>query len=139
MAYQLKVVKGRFPGKSFNVTADELSIGRVETNVLVVFDSGVSRQHAVIRKDGGGWRIADLGSRNGTLLNGVPIVDEMLGDGDLITLGSVSMRFSSGAGASDRIMEEHTQILGVGDGGGRRAKKLENESTQVLPSGGGRR
>ena len=136
MGYQLKVVKGRYTGKSFDVTADELTIGRVESNILVVFDAGVSRQHAVIRKEGGGYRLADLGSRNGTLLNGAPIVEESLSDGDLITVGTVSLRFLGGGGGADRLNEEHTQILGAG---GVKGKKLENESTQVLPSGKGRR
>lgn len=136
MGYQLKVVKGRFTGKAFNVTADELAIGRVESNVLVVFDAGVSRQHAVIRSDGMGWRIADLGSRNGTLVNGVPVGEESLADGDLITVGSVSLRFSTGGGGA-RINEEHTQILG--SGGGKPQKRTENESTQMLPPGGRRR
>ena len=136
MGYQLKVVKGRFTGKTFTVSADELTIGRVESNVLVIFDAGVSRQHAVIRNDGMGYRLADLGRRNGTLLNGAPIGEESLSDGDLITLGSVSLRFSTGAGSA-RINEEHTQILGAG--GGKPQKRIENESTQVLPSGGGRR
>ncbi|MBI5529866.1 MAG: FHA domain-containing protein [Deltaproteobacteria bacterium] len=136
MGYQLKVVKGKFTGKAFEVTADELTIGRVESNILVVFDSGVSRQHAVLRKEGGGYRIADLGSRNGTLLNGAPIVEEALGDGDLITVGNVSLRFSGGGGGRDRLSDEHTQILGMGGGKG---KRVEDESTQVLQSGGGRR
>jgi len=136
MGYQLKVVKGRFTGKTFDVTADELTMGRVESNILVVFDSGVSRQHAVIRKEGGGHRITDLGSRNGTLLNGVPIAEEILSDGDLITLGTVSLRYSGGGWGRDRLSDEHTQILGAGGGKGRR---VEDESTQVLPSGGGRR
>ena len=137
MGYQLKVVKGRFTGKAFNVTADELSIGRVESNVLVVFDAGVSRQHAVIRSDGMGWRVADLGSRNGTLVNGVPVGEESLADGDLITVGSVSLRFSTGGGGGGRINEEHTQILG--SGGGKPQKRTEDESTQMLPQGGRRR
>jgi len=137
MGYQLKVVKGRFTGKTFNVTAEELTIGRVESNILVVFDAGVSRQHAVIRQDPLGWRIADLGSRNGTLLNGAPVVEEALSDGDLITLGSVSMRFSTGGGGAERINEEHTQILGMG--GGKPQKRVEDQSTNVLPAKGGRR
>ena len=137
MGYTLKVVKGRFTGKSFNVTADELTIGRVEQNILVVFDAGVSRQHAVIRRDPMGYRLADLGSRNGTLLNGAPVVEESLSDGDLITLGTVSLRFSTGGGGAGRINEEHTQILGMG--GGKASKRTESESTHVLPTGGGRR
>ena len=123
MGYQLKVVKGRFTGKSFKVAADELTIGRVESNILVVFDAGVSRQHAVIRKDAMGYRIADLGSRNGTLVNGVPVAEEALSEGDLITLGSVSLRFSTGGGGAERITEEHTQILGTGGGNLQRLPK----------------
>ncbi|MFA6034518.1 MAG: FHA domain-containing protein [Myxococcota bacterium] len=113
MKYQLKVIKGEAEGKTFVVETDELTIGRVEANALVVFDPGVSRQHAVVRKAGNRMKVMDLGSRNGTFVNGVPIVEEFIDDGDLLAIGSATMRFLTGAGAAGmRISELSTQIIG---------------------------
>jgi pSer/pThr/pTyr-binding forkhead associated (FHA) protein len=52
---------------------DELRIGRMKENDLVINNLAVSRFHAVLRRVGEGYEIEDLGSENGTLVNGVPV------------------------------------------------------------------
>ncbi|MBM3933537.1 MAG: FHA domain-containing protein [SAR202 cluster bacterium] len=65
-------------------------IGRATTNNIVVEDSGVSRQHAGIREDRAGYWIKDMGSTNGTYINGLRVRGEgqRLQDNDRIELGS---------------------------------------------------
>ena len=69
-------------------------IGRAPDAELRVDDSGVSRQHARIRIAVGGATLEDLGSKNGTILNGEPIEGIVtLTDGSLIVLGTVGLKF----------------------------------------------
>jgi hypothetical protein len=63
------------------------SIGRRGGNDLVLPDSRVSRDHALVELAGGGYRLRDLGSRNGTYLNGQHISEAGLGDGDQLAIG----------------------------------------------------
>ena len=68
------------------------TLGRDAGNALLVKDGGVSRKHAVIRREGGAWVLSDLGSRNGTLLNGRKIQRQILVDGDLLQVGTTVLR-----------------------------------------------
>ena len=54
----------------------------------------MSREHAQLRRRPNGWTLRDLGSTNGTKLNGVRVDDEqMLADGDIIMLGAIKVTF----------------------------------------------
>lgn len=73
-------IKGRWP-----LAEPATAIGRWEDNDVVVDDRWVSRNHARIRREGERYILEDLGSRNGTLLNGRRITDQtVLADGDRI-------------------------------------------------------
>ncbi len=111
MGYKLKVIKGFAKDKIVSVETNELTIGRTEENLLVVFDPSVSRKHSVIKKEGTVFKIIDRGSRNGTLLNGSAVVEEILKDGDTFTIGNTTFRFGFTESLSDQINQEHTQIL----------------------------
>jgi pSer/pThr/pTyr-binding forkhead associated (FHA) protein len=69
------------------------TLGRAETARVVLDDSSVSAQHALLRPVDGTWTIEDLGSRNGTLVNGRKIASRVdLSCGDSIQLGRVHLR-----------------------------------------------
>ena len=76
---------------------DRFSLGRSSTNELCYAeDAGLSRQHLAIEKQDDGWIVRDLGSKNGTLVNGVRITGpHTLGPNDRITAGHLSIEFSS--------------------------------------------
>ncbi|MGC8926390.1 MAG: FHA domain-containing protein [Myxococcota bacterium] len=111
MGYKLKVIKGFAKDKVVSVETNELTIGRTEENILVIFDPSVSRKHSIIKKEGTVFKIIDRGSRNGTLLNGSAVVEEILKDGDTFTIGNTTFRFGFTESLSDQINQEHTQIL----------------------------
>jgi len=75
---------------------DKNLIGRLATCAVVVSDGNTSRHHAQIHRAGSGFVITDLGSTNGTFVNGQRLTaDHRLADGDIVTIGSVSLRFEA--------------------------------------------
>jgi len=66
-----------------------ITIGRVRLNHIVIDNPTVSAQHALLARLGDSYRLKDLQSTNGTQVNGVPITDAELNDGDKIRFGSV--------------------------------------------------
>jgi hypothetical protein len=72
-------------------------IGRSRDCAIVLDDAGVSRHHAELRPDGDGWRVEDLGSTNGVLLNGREVRGAAaLQEGDRLELGSTELVFELG-------------------------------------------
>jgi hypothetical protein len=79
------------------------SVGRSEENAIVVRDPNVSRKHARFERLENGFVVEDLGSTNGTLLDGAPIDRERIESGDELTFGGITARFvrrTDGPGAS---------------------------------------
>lgn len=73
---------------------ERVTIGRQSGCTVVIRDTNVSREHAQLRRRPNGWTLRDLGSTNGTKLNGVRVDDEqMLADGDVIMLGAIKVTF----------------------------------------------
>lgn len=72
-----------------------LSIGRLPECNITLNDPNVSRHHAEIRPQGNGFMIVDLGSTNGIKVNGVRTTQQMLQDGDQITIGNTQMQFEA--------------------------------------------
>ena len=70
-----------------------IEIGRDDSCGLVVSDESVSRRHAVVRTDEEGYVLEDLGSRNGTRVNGEPVTKGLISPGERIEVGSVLLRF----------------------------------------------
>ena len=72
-------------------------IGRSPHNDIVISDLGVSKQHAELRRSSAGaYSIIDLGSHNGTYVNGARVSQAELTEGDIITIGHVAFRLSDG-------------------------------------------
>ncbi|MGC9318255.1 MAG: FhaA domain-containing protein [Armatimonadota bacterium] len=89
---RLVVMAGQPAGGSFEI-GERVTIGRHEACELALSDRAVSRRHAEIDWTYQGYRIRDLGSRNGTFVNAVEVEETLLDDGDLIEVGLVQLRF----------------------------------------------
>ena len=70
-----------------------LTLGRSKECDIPVDDPSVSRRHAEIRRETGGFAVVDLGSTNGTRVNGAKISRAELEDGDRVTIGQTELRF----------------------------------------------
>ncbi|MCA9126358.1 MAG: sigma 54-interacting transcriptional regulator, partial [Planctomycetales bacterium] len=76
--------------------SQSIGIGRSSENAIVVREEGISRKHSQVSSSNGGWFVEDLGSRNGTFLNGVMLSGrERLTEGDNIRVGKCEILFSS--------------------------------------------
>jgi hypothetical protein len=81
-------------GRRLIVGADGVTLGRSRQSDVMVDDANVSRAHAEIRPHGRAWVLTDLGSTNGTRLNGRRVTrPETLAAGDEIELGTATLRF----------------------------------------------
>jgi len=84
-------VKSPLGEKSVKLTTQPLTIGRHDSNALILDESQASRFHCVIERDGDGYIIRDLQSRNGTGLNGQRVMNARLNSGDVITIGEFAL------------------------------------------------
>jgi len=82
--------------RSVVVAKETVTIGRLSECDVVIADKGASRRHAQIRGKDGRYTLTDLGSTNGTRLNGQTIQTRELADGDRITIGSTVIEFHGG-------------------------------------------
>ena len=82
-------------GRRVPIGEDPVSIGRLPECDIVLSDANVSRRHAEVRRRGNDFVVVDLGSTNGTRVNGAGIRERQLTDGDEITLGGTRIRFEA--------------------------------------------
>ncbi|MDP9223030.1 MAG: DUF3662 and FHA domain-containing protein [Actinomycetota bacterium] len=80
-----------------SIANSPVTVGRLSINDIVLSDGNVSRRHAELRNEGGAWVLRDMGSTNGSLVNGKPASEYPLEDGDRLTLGSTHLVFKTAA------------------------------------------
>jgi hypothetical protein len=80
-------------GRRVGITDEIVTIGRLPECAVVLNDPNVSRRHAQLRREGDSVVLVDLGSTNGTKVNGVQVRERRLMPGDTITVGTTAMRF----------------------------------------------
>lgn len=96
-SFQLVMRTGPIPGKIFDLGTNELTIGRDISNDIVISDVEVSRKHARLLMQSGGFVLEDMGSTNGTFVNGQRLVSpRILRGGETIMFGeNVSLAFEA--------------------------------------------
>ncbi|HSB89765.1 MAG TPA: FHA domain-containing protein [Anaerolineales bacterium] len=109
---RLIVRTGPNPGMVFDLTKEVTMLGRDVTNDIVIGDAEISRQHSRITRTPGGMVLEDLGSTNGTFVNGDRLVSpRVLASADLVGMGeNVTMTYESSA------PEAAATVLGVARG-----------------------
>src|SRR5262245_21960171 len=113
---KLIVVEGPDTGCEYDlvVGADHnaFTVGRDQRAEVPLSDTAVSRRHFAVERSPRGWKIVDLGSRNQTFLNGEPVKECFLADGDALRAGDTELRFENpgdpldAGGAASTILKE---------------------------------
>lgn len=115
----LKVIKGSKAGAKIAVKKDEFLIGRSPECNLCSGSTSISRKHCVIRRSGTKVAVADLGSRNGTLVNGNKITGEVeLSSGDTLHIGNLEFLVTLTTGLNN---EKKPQVKSVAEAAQRTA------------------
>lgn len=99
-SFRLVVRRGPQPNQVYELNKDIVTLGRDITNDITINDPEVSRHHMRLTRGAGGYTLEDLGSTNGTFVNGQRLTGARpLRDGDMIGLGeTVTLGYESGAG-----------------------------------------
>ena len=112
---KLLIKRGQNVGAVYDIeTTKNWTIGRDSTCDLQFYDKGLSRNHSMISAEDGGFVVSDLGSTNGTYVNGKMIIRKPLLQGDIIRMGKIEIQFiiEENAGfstSSIRIADDKTQ------------------------------
>jgi FHA domain-containing protein len=81
------------PPVQFDLGGALIGVGRASDNDVIVDDPQVSRHHCQLKLQHGAYSFADLGSRNGSSVNGQAVSEVALGPGDVIRIGSTEIEF----------------------------------------------
>ncbi len=96
MPVRIAVLSGPLSGSEFLLDGDSWTIGRERGSTICLEDLAVSRRHCRIDREGSRYRLIDLGSANGTHVNGVPVQKTLLDHGDEIRAGQSVLLFFGG-------------------------------------------
>ncbi len=94
---RLVAVTGLLSGEVFTLDGPQIAFGRDVDNTISVPDPALSRRHCVFVREGERWLARDLGSFNGTFVNGSPVTEQPLADGDRIAIGGSVLLFVKAA------------------------------------------
>jgi pSer/pThr/pTyr-binding forkhead associated (FHA) protein len=87
-------------GKNHALAGSQVTVGRTDGNDIVLSDSTMSGKHAKLTSVGGRWQLEDLGSTNGSFVNGKKVTKQELKGGDSVRFGKLEFKFEgAGAGA----------------------------------------
>ena len=107
----LFVFEGNDQGTRFELKQDTIGLGRDNGNDIQLHDTEVSRRHAAMRRDADGYSIADLGSSNGTFVNGRQVQTHHLVTGDELLIGSTRMLYTGGKAESAQDLAQKIDII----------------------------
>jgi pSer/pThr/pTyr-binding forkhead associated (FHA) protein len=91
---ELVIESGPDAGHSHRTSDQALRLGRSPDNDMILRDPATSGHHARLERRGDQFWIVDLGSTNGTLVNGEPVQEKQLNHGDRVTIGQNAVQFS---------------------------------------------
>jgi pSer/pThr/pTyr-binding forkhead associated (FHA) protein len=136
-------------GPELRITAPDGSVRRVsleaarytvgrssETNLCFHDDAALSRKHFEVEREGQQWYVRDLGSRNGTQVNGSRVASRLaLRSGDTVHAGSLKLQFSTASQDQSVVFVETTETVGSSAVVARRDSLVHSSDASGLGSG----
>ncbi len=111
-SFRLVVRRGPQPNQTYDLNKDIVTLGRDITNDIVINDPEVSRHHMRLTRGAGGFTVEDLGSTNGTFVNGQRLTGarplrpgDMIGLGETVTLAYEALSAPAGAAPPDDMSQ----------------------------------
>jgi signal transduction histidine kinase len=123
----LFVLQGRDKGKRFDLREPALTLGRDNASRLQVNDNEVSRRHAEIGKSDEGYSLVDLGSSNGSFVNGQQVTEQRLATGDRIQVGRTLLLFTDADDRGELPLAHEVDIIGAEVEGSRIVKAVSHD------------
>ncbi len=105
------VLSGTRLGHRLVLSDQPIDIGRGSGAGLILDADSVSRKHARIERFGGGHKLVDQGSTNGTYVNGVRVKEQLLKDGDRIGIGKALLKYVAGGNIEGAYHEEVQRLM----------------------------
>ena len=128
-----------FTGRSYDLTMDRTTVGRVEDNAFTIPEASVSSHHCEVLLKGNEVVVRDLDSTNGTFINDERVTEGVLKPGQILRLGQLELRLETGAGGpasapSGKKQLDHTLIVpqGVRFGDASEPKLTSDTATQMF-------
>ncbi len=107
----IRVVVGRNEGRDYALVKETNILGRDELADIPLFgDPSVGKQHIVIRRVGHHWEIQDLGQPGGTFLNGRPVNQAVLKEGDRLQIGRFLLEFHEKGGVPSGSLRDEDRV-----------------------------
>lgn len=131
---KLIVESGKTNQREYILVRDKTTIGRVNDNDIAISDISMSRHHAEISKFPEGFRLRDLDSANGSLLNGYRIRVAQLRNGDIVEFGAIRFRFEQTGGDPDELWKGEPKIEYHPNQKNKRTAPQMGSAPTVMPS-----
>jgi signal transduction histidine kinase/pSer/pThr/pTyr-binding forkhead associated (FHA) protein len=132
----LFVIRGNDQGVKLELVADRISVGREAANTIQLHDQEVSRQHAELHRNGKQYLLVDLGSSNGTYINGARVQEHELASGDQVQMGSTLMLFTGGSDDSADLSRKIDIVTQQAGDNSRIVRSMSQaEGSQILKFG----
>jgi|GEM_PF-277543 len=127
---KLIVLSEQLRGKSFELTKDLVSVGRVEDRDICIKDPTISTHHCDFIRNGATFVLRDNNSTNGTRVNNVPVTEQELQNSDILQLGGVEILYDCDDKSVTTVMRTQTGIdLESTEVGVATVKKMDKFST----------
>lgn len=128
-APKLIVLSEQFRGKTFELTKDVHTCGRVEERDICINDSTISSYHCDFVKTDNTFTLRDHGSTNGSRVNNVPATDQILQNSDIVQLGGIEFLYDCDDKSVTTVMRTQTGIeLSSDDIGVTTVRRMQNYS-----------
>jgi len=112
---KLVVLSAGMTGRSQEVTAEKVTLGRLEDNTFQIAEASVSSHHCEVELRGSDVVVRDLNSTNGTFIGGEKVTEKVLNIGQILRLGQVELRLEAdAAGAPPKKHFDRTTIIAGG-------------------------
>jgi pSer/pThr/pTyr-binding forkhead associated (FHA) protein len=114
---RLVILSEGFTGKAFELTVEKTTIGRVDDNAFPIPEGSVSSHHCEVLLRGADVVIHDLGSTNGTFVNGHQVTGEaVIKPGQILRLGQVEIRLEDASAQKDKPKKLPDQTMVIPQG-----------------------